>query len=202
MKRLGIFLVGLILLAGGLNATTTADTTKVAISDSVKELYLNDDLDPKEAILLQKLNPSQLMDLERLRMDSEGRSDMPFTPFGILLICLSPFVMVILIVYFSMRESSKRGQRRYDISMKALELGQPLPQSFFDEPKKRGSRLQSGLVWMGVGIGLVIAGLFSDEEELFTVGIVPAFVGLGILIAYFVEKPKNDAANNTPSVNE
>jgi len=42
---------------------------------------------------------------------------------------------------------------------------------------------------------------FTGNDSLYF-GLIPAFAGLGILIAYFVEKPKTDTTNNTPTVNE
>ena len=200
MKRLGIFLLGVFLLVGSMTAQDQAkqDTAKAVTRDSLEQLYMNDDLDAREAILLKKLDAKQLMDLETMRLNEEGKNNMPFSGTGLVLICLAPFIMVILIVYFVSRESAKKDKLRHEISMKALELGQPLPESFFDEPKKKTSRLQSGLVWLGVGIAIVIASYVVDVEKMFLFGIIPAFVGLGILIAYFVEKPKN----KTPEVNE
>lgn len=204
MKRLGIFLLGVFLLVGSMAAQDQAkqDTAKAVTTDSLEQLYMNEDLDAREAILLKKLDAKQLMDLETLRLNEQGKNNMPFSGLGLVLICLAPFIMVILIVYFASRESTKKSKQRYDISMKALELGQPLPQSFFDEPKKRTSRLQSGLVWLGVGIAIVIGSFVLSKENLFLFGIIPAFVGLGILIAYLVERPKADNANNTPATNE
>jgi len=111
---------------------------------------MNEDLDAREAILLKKLDAKQLMDLESMRLSNEGKNNMPFSGLGLVLICLAPFIMVILIVYYSYRESTKKDQRRYDISMKALELGQPLPESFFDVPKKR---FFATAKWIGIGLG-------------------------------------------------
>ena len=196
MKRFGVFLAGVLMLALSLTAQnqTKPDTAKAVVKDSIEQLYMNENLDAREAILLKKLDAKQLMDLESMRLSNEGKNDMPFSGLGLVLICLAPFIMVILIVYFSSKESAKKDQRRYDISMKALELGQPLPQSFFDEPKKRSSQLQNGLVWLGVGLAIVLVGVFTHNHSLYF-GLIPAFAGLGILIAYFVEKPKADTTD-------
>ena len=175
---------------------TKPDTAKADVKDSIEQLYMNENLDAREAILLKKLDAKQLMDLESMRLSQESKNEMPFSGLGLVLICLAPFIMVILIVYFSSKESAKKDQRRYDISMKALELGQPLPDSFFDEPKKRSSRLQNGLVWLGVGLAIVLVGVFTHNHSLYF-GLIPAFAGLGILIAYFVEKPKVDTTDKT-----
>lgn len=69
---------------------------------------MNEDLDAREAILLKKLDAKQLMDLESMRLSQEGKNEMPFSGLGLVLICLAPFIMVILIVYFSSKESAKR----------------------------------------------------------------------------------------------
>ena len=175
---------------------TKPDTAKAVVKDSIEQLYMNENLDAREAILLKKLDAKQLMDLESMRLSQESKNEMPFSGLGLVLICLAPFIMVILIVYFSSKESAKKERRRYDISMKALELGQPLPQSFFDEPKKRSSQLQNGLVWLGVGLAIVLVGVFTHNHSLYF-GLIPAFAGLGILIAYFVEKPKVDTTDKT-----
>lgn len=203
MKRLGFLFLGVLMLAGSLAAQdqTKQDTAQVVVNDSIEQLYMSNDLDAREAILLKKLDAKQLMELESMRLANQGKNDMPFSGLGLVLIFLAPFIMVSLIVYFSSRESAVKDKRRYDISMKALELGQPLPESFFDEPKKRTSRLQSGLVWLGVGLALTLVGVFTHNDTLYF-GLIPAFAGMGILIAYFVEKPKNGYVNNTPNVNE
>ena len=198
MKRFGVFLAGVLMLALSLTAQnqTKPDTAKAVVKDSIEQLYMNENLDAREAILLKKLDAKQLMDLESMRLSQESKNEMPFSGLGLVLICLAPFIMVILIVYFSSKESAKKDQRRYDISMKARELGQPLPQSFFDEPKKRSSQLQNGLVWLGVGLAIVLVGVFTHNHSLYF-GLIPAFAGLGILIAYFVEKPKVDTTDKT-----
>ena len=70
MKRLGIFLLGVFLLVGSMAAQDQAkqDTAKAVTTDSLEQLYMNEDLDAREAILLKKLDAKQLMDLETLRM--------------------------------------------------------------------------------------------------------------------------------------
>ena len=201
MKRFGVFLAGVLMLALSLTAQTQTkpDTAKADVKDSIEQLYMNENLDAREAILLKKLDAKQLMDLESMRLSQESKNEMPFSGLGLVLICLAPFIMVILIVYFSSKESAKKDQRRYDISMKALELGQPLPQSFFDEPKKRSSQLQNGLVWLGIGLALVIVGITTRNDGLLF-GMVPGFIGLGILIAYLIEKPKDNSGSS--AINE
>lgn len=199
MRKIIVILLGLILWTGIHAQQPAGDTTQV-VNESIQQVYGKENLDTREAILLQKLNAEQLMTLEKQRLDYKTSNQMPLPALAIVLICLAPFVMVVLIVFFENKSKRTKQQQRYDLYMKSLELGQPLPDKMFEEPeKKSSSRLQNGLVWLGVGIALFLMTFFIDNNGILYVGIIPAFVGLGILIAYFIEKPKKE---ETPTVNE
>ena len=74
MKRFGFLLVGMILWIGA-SAQVQADTTQVTIPDSVIEKYAATSENTREAILLQKLNPDQLLEIEKQRLDNERRRE-------------------------------------------------------------------------------------------------------------------------------
>ena len=74
MKRFGFLLVGIILWIGA-SAQVQADTTQVTIPDSVIEKYAATSENTREAILLQKLNPDQLLEIEKQRLDNERRRE-------------------------------------------------------------------------------------------------------------------------------
>lgn len=206
MKRFGIILLGILLWAGISaqsnlqNAVVDSSATTNITSDSLASLYMNGNLDPKEAILLQKLTPEQIMTLEKQRLEQQKYSDMPLPAWALVLISIAPFLMVVFIVFFTAKSRKEREKLRHDVYLKSLELGQPLPEKFFDKPKvEKTSQLQTGLIWLGVGIAcFIIAALIKSNFMLF--GLIPGFVGLGILIAYFVEKPKN--SSDSESLNE
>ena len=67
----------------------------------------------------------------------------------------------------------------------ALEKGQPLPAALLDEgpQKPRGNDLASGVKAVFIGLGLSLF-FFFFHRELWPVGLIPGFVGLGHLAAY------------------
>ena len=201
MKRFGFLLAGIILWIGA-SAQVQADTTQVTIPDSVIEKYAATSENTREAILLQKLNPDQLLEIEKQRLDNERRresNEIPMPMWALVLISTAPFVMVVFIVFFTSRAKKEREKARYDLYLKSIEMGQPLPEKIFEEPEKKVSRLQNGLVWLGIGLALVIVGITTRNDGLLF-GMVPGFIGLGILIAYLIEKPKDNSGSS--AINE
>ena len=202
MKRVGIILVGIILWTG-ISAQVQTDSTNVAVNDSIIEKYASTGENVRDAILLQKLNPDQLLEIEKQRLDNERHRDsneIPVPMWALVLISTAPFIMVVFIIFFTSRTKKEREKARYDLYLKSIEMGQSIPEKIFEEPEKKdSSRLQSGLVWLGVGMALVIVGISTNNDGLLF-GLIPGFVGLGILIAYLIEKPKNNP--NSPGINE
>jgi len=141
----------------------------------------------------------QEFEVEKQRIENEGRNEMPLNGFGIVMICLLPFLFVATILLIQARARNRESQRRYDIYMKSLEMGQTIPEHFFDEPKKAtqpSSNLKRGILWLVVGIGIVISFLIIHKEEGLIVGIIPGFVGIGYLLVHFLDKPKTIADND------
>lgn len=198
MKRFGIILAGLTLITV-INAQIVTDTTAVTINESVAENYEKTPKQVREETLLQKLNPEQLFQLEQKRIEQEKFEDMPLPAWAITLIATAPFLMVLLIVFFSVRAKKEREKARYDLYLKSMEAGLPLPEKFFEEPTKQSSNLKKGAIWLAVGLGVVIFGLFEEETSLMGLGAIPAFVGAAYLLVYFIERKNN---NDTPAVNE
>ncbi|MGC3977248.1 MAG: DUF6249 domain-containing protein [Paludibacteraceae bacterium] len=199
MKKIGFLLLSFVLWMG-VNAeqkpvtSLKTDTSKtVVVKDSSEQLYLNKNLDPKEAILLQKLTSEQIMQLERQRMENDKINDMPFSKFGLLLICLAPFILVVFIILLASSYKNKESIRKHELYMKAIEAGQSVPDTYFKEPEKsKTSNLQKGAVWLAVGLGITILLLVSDNIEKSGVGAIPAFVGIAYLLVHFLEKPKKE----------
>lgn len=112
---------------------------------------------------------------------------------------LITFGALVLIVFFSTKHRKEREKARYDLYLKSMEAGQPLPEKFFEEPVKKSSNLKRGAIWLAVGLGVVIFGLFVEESSLMGLGAIPTFVGLAYLLVYFIERRHN---NGTEEVNE
>ena len=74
----------------------------------------------------------------------------------------------------------------------ALERGIPLP----EEPQKKEKPVYSGrrvwgLVWLGLGLAVTIGLAFnpeSSEVNAWAWGLIPTFIGAGLLIAAFLDK--------------
>lgn len=204
MKKIGFLLLAILLFTGVQAATpgVNIDSLKDEIVKNRKEIHEMQ----KDSLMLSKLSPTQLLDLkrqefevEKQRIENEGRNEMPLNGFGIVMICLLPFLFVATILLIQARARNRESQRRYDIYMKSLEMGQTIPEHFFDEPKKAtqpSSNLKRGILWLVVGIGIVISFLIIHKEEGLIVGIIPGFVGIGYLLVHFLDKPKTIADND------
>jgi hypothetical protein len=184
MKKLGFLLLFAFLTAVSINAVQMAPTDSVTKSadSSVQTSDYN-------ALLMQKLSPEQLYELEKSR--SAGDRDEPkLTSAGIVLISLMPFLTAILIVFFVIRNKRMKELRMIQLYEKALEAGKDLPDSFFRRPEEEPkSHLLKGLIWIGSGLGISIGGLYlMGATSPWGFGLIPAFIGLAYLISYFVEK--------------
>ncbi|MFV0390981.1 MAG: DUF6249 domain-containing protein [Paludibacteraceae bacterium] len=192
MKKIG-FILCTIMLWMGINAqqtnqtATKADTSKTEIgNDSLPKLYLSDDLDPKEAVLLQKLTSNQIMELEKQRLANAKASDMPFNPLGLVVICFATFLLVVFIILMTSRYKNKESIRKHELFMKAIEAGQTIPENYYRENEKsKSTNLQKGAIWMAVGLGAVLSGLLVHKDQLLIVGIIPAFIGVAFLFVHW-----------------
>jgi Domain of unknown function (DUF6249) len=212
MKRIGLFLLALTLFVGasaapkGLNVDSLKNELRQEIVNNDAQLRQSQ----KDSIMLSKLSPNQLADLkkqelevQKQRVEIEGRSDMPFTSIQLFLIVLLPFLFVATIVYIIAKVKKEEASRRYDLYTKSLEMGQAVPEHFFDEPKKANlsSNLKKGVLWFMVGLALIISFVIIGEKDGLIVGIVPTFVGLGYLLVHYLEKPKTDTTANNNEQN-
>lgn len=164
------------------------------------KIIKNEDGESKlsDSIVYSKLTADQILELkqqevlvERERIEAESKSEMPLNGFAIVLITLMPFVFVLLIVFMLNKSRNKEAARRYDLYSKSLELGQTLPENFFEKPAKQDavSNFKRGILWLAIGLALTIYCLVVRELDWLIVGIVPAFVGAGYMIVHFIEKP-------------
>lgn len=156
----------------------------------------------KDSILYQKLSAEQLIDLRReenrlelQRIEAANKNDMPLNGFGIVMIVLMPFLLIFSLALIITKTRTKESLRRYDLYNKSLEMGQTIPEHFFDTPKKQSDRisnLKKGIIWLAVGLALVVYFIIIVEYEPLILGILPTFVGSGYLLVHFLEKPKSN----------
>ena len=156
--------------------------------------------------MLSKLSPDQLLELKQQELEvrkkeieKDSRQEMPFSSFQLFLIVILPFVFVTLIIYLTSMSKKEEAKRRYDLYTKSLEMGQSVPDHFFDEPKKTNpvSDLKKGILWLVVGIAILISFVVMRHTNGLIVGIVPTFVGIGYLLVHYLEKPKTNTTGNS-----
>jgi hypothetical protein len=100
----------------------------------------------------------------------------------------------IVAIVTSHREKLKRAELRHRERMSAIERGIELPTDAEPAPRK-GSYLRSGLVSLFIGVVLYFALLELVGSDVALFGLIPAAIGIGSLISYFVEerRKKGDA---------
>jgi hypothetical protein len=116
---------------------------------------------------------------------------------GVLAVAL-PLLMVIIIPTVAIVTSHQRQLReveaRHRERLAAIEKGLPVPADPPSRPRRSGSPLLRGLIWLGVGLAIVFCRLDDDFCKL---GWIPAAVGGAYLIFYIVESLR--ARDNSPS---
>lgn len=120
--------------------------------------------------------------------------------------CIMIFGMPIAIVFIVMYFSYHTKKSKYQLAEKMAECGQQLPESMFSEQKKRSpaiKSLQTGLIFMAVGIGAII--MFSEIglQSPIGLGFIPLFIGVAYLIIYIItRKEKNKEATQNADAKE
>jgi hypothetical protein len=196
MKKIGLMFLFALLIASPAFATVVVvnDTTPTS-TDSSQYMSLNDN--QRETLLINKLTPDQLIELERIR--ATPHYDNPLGSGGIVLISLMPFITAIFVVFLVMRYKRQNEQQRFRLFEKAIEAGKDLPDSFFRKPESEAaSNLLKGLIWTGVGIGIAIGAYdLMGEHSPWGFGLIPALIGIAYLVSYYIEqRAKKNAGEN------
>lgn len=105
---------------------------------------------------------------------------------------VTPFACVVLIVFMILRTVTTRQRERNNLIEKAIENNYTLPHDFFASYRNARTRLQSALVWLAWGVGIMAFFLIISDETVYAIGIIPLLVGVAKLITYFVEDRKKE----------
>ncbi len=198
MKRIGLFLIALAVFVGvnAANQTINIDSLREDIVQNSKEIQEQ----KKDSITFSRLSAEQILELKRGEQDvrikeieASSRQEMPFSGYQLFLIILLPFLFVAVIVYITSKAKKEEAKRRYDLYNKSLEMGQSIPEHFFDSPKADPTtNLKRGIIWLAVGLALLLYFIIVDKSNALIVGIVPTFVGIGYLLVHILDKPKKE----------
>jgi hypothetical protein len=100
----------------------------------------------------------------------------------------------IVVIVSRHREKLQRAELRHRERLAAMEKGLELPPELVEEDngdRRRGSAaLRQGLIYLGVGIVLYFALEAVADEDVALFGLIPAAIGVAMLIFYFVEARK------------
>jgi len=115
-----------------------------------------------------------------------------FIPIVAIIMSLSIPIVFAIVDYRRRRDIVEANHKE---RLAAIERGMELPalpESFYQsiKPARRSSYLLPGLVWLFVGIGIFIALGSIAGEDVRMLGMIPAGVGLALLIYHFVEGRK------------
>ena len=123
------------------------------------------------------------------RFESEGI----FILAIVFIAIVTPFASIVLIIFFAIRGITSRQRERNKLIEKAIDNNYPLPDNFFISQKSPRTRLQSALVWIAWGVGVVAFFLIVDPTvTAYSLGLIPLLVGAAKLITYFIEDRKKD----------
>jgi len=135
--------------------------------------------------------------VDSLDTDSDNDSNDSWDPallipiFGIVFGLLIPAAVVVLIAYFICQSSRQKSRDNNEIIRQAIAAGYRLPDSFFRKDRET-KYLQSGIVWIGWGVGIsLLYLLFHSGRVWLPIGIILFFIGASRLTVYFIRRRDN-----------
>ncbi len=187
MKRLILLFCATILaLAGTSNLlaqhTTSTPRSEQFILDSMQLAVDMAQMEIQQDMYTDSLEIVQEIELEKIYSKEESLLN---------LLPIIFFAAIVVIVWLSLHFSRRKQHDRYHIIEKAIEMGAELPEGVFDEPQKKRkswiNTLRNGVVTLGCGLGIIVCGIVTDEDVIFGIATIPAFIGLGYLLVALLE---------------
>lgn len=142
---------------------------------------------------LEHLN--KLQALQQLTQEHDSSVIVKLTAvFGIFVV---PFIAIVLVMWFIFSYKHKQNKLKAGLMTKAIENGQIIPDNFFEKKKKKRSPLQTGIIWVAVGLGISVFLLIAAQKiQPVGLGIIPLFIGIGYLFIHFFDKKQAVKAEN------
>jgi len=143
---------------------------------------------------LARMNPDQIYELARRKIDSEGLASRNIDPPVVAVIVpAATFAMIVLIVWLVVAFRIKKTRQIHDTLRLMVEKGADIPTELLSPPRKQNVDLRRGLLLVFGGAGyMLFMGLLSafepDAINGLGVGLIPFFVGIGYLLVWKIEK--------------
>jgi hypothetical protein len=99
-----------------------------------------------------------------------------------------PLVLVAIVLYYKHR----RLRILHETIARLVEKGLPVPPELLEPPRRGHATLKGGLVLVALGIALSI--FFLDFGGPWSIGLIPASIGIALLIAWRLESRARDKA--------
>jgi hypothetical protein len=118
-----------------------------------------------------------------------------------ILVPISFFLFIFLIVAAAQLASFRKDRHRHETLRLMVEKGAQIPVELISPPQRqrRGSDLRKGLILVGLGLGLSLFLLIIHPPNMvrgtWSMGLIPALVGLGYLLVWHLESRKNGETN-------
>lgn len=203
MKRIGLLSLIIVLFCSlqPVRAAIDMDSLKQEIIQNNKAMQEQ----RKDSIMFSKLSADQILELKRnelqvqqLEIEAKSKSNMPINGFGIVMIVMFPFVFAIIVLLIVGKIRNSESERKHSLYLKSLEMGQAIPDHFFDTPKKvkNTSNLKNGIILLAVGLGLISLYIFMHNNITIMAGIILTFLGIGYLLVHLFDKPKKNDEQN------
>ena len=103
-----------------------------------------------------------------------------------------PVLLVGMILWFKQRKL----RMIHETVLRLAEKGLPVPPELLVPPSNRRAGLRGGLVLVGLGVALSV--FLEEVGAPWSIGLIPGLMGLGLLIAAWVESRSDGRPINPP----
>ncbi len=221
--RAKTFIYGLILMLGLSLGTLQAQEASEEIKAEAKEVTSSEifeDQKPAEIFgekynaqeleMLNKFSAEQLhqylMQKEQLELERRNKTDWEeiiIAPLIVGTVFITPVLIVGFLVFFSHRDK----QLVHASIAKMVDKGMEIPPHLLIQQKKQkesspNADLKKALILLSVGLGVSLFLFYipdAREEGAWSIGVIPFIIGLGYLVFWKLDKPKNEVPRVSPS---
>jgi hypothetical protein len=152
---------------------------------------------PPEA--LQKLSPDQIFSLLQQHVKNQQGSAVVAAadpPAVAIVVPVAFFLAVIGVVALALAHGVRKDRQRHETLRLMIEKGATIPPELLTPPVRKRSDLRKGIILVSTGAGIAaMMALLERSEPVWGIGLVPALIGVGYLIAARLERPGREAGS-------